>query len=47
MNIVNDLFQESKDLQKVALFAGDETITYPALYALSARVSFQFPCIIL
>jgi long-chain acyl-CoA synthetase len=33
MNIVNDLFQISKDLNKVALFAGDQTITYPELYA--------------
>jgi long-chain acyl-CoA synthetase len=33
LNIVNELFQISKDLHKVALFTGDQTITYPEIYS--------------
>ncbi|MFW9767189.1 MAG: class I adenylate-forming enzyme family protein [Candidatus Thorarchaeota archaeon] len=39
MNIVNDLFEKSKDMQKIALFADDQTITYPELYANIQSVS--------
>ncbi|MFW9801874.1 MAG: class I adenylate-forming enzyme family protein [Candidatus Thorarchaeota archaeon] len=39
MNIVNDLFQKSRNLRKIALFAGDQTITYPELYSNIQTVS--------
>jgi acyl-CoA synthetase (AMP-forming)/AMP-acid ligase II len=39
MNIVEDLFQNSKNAEKVALLQGEKTITYPKLYRDIQRVS--------
>ncbi|RDE17828.1 MAG: AMP-dependent synthetase [Candidatus Thorarchaeota archaeon] len=39
MNVVDNLFQESKSAKRIALFQGKETITYPDLYRDIQRVS--------